>query len=228
MSQTAQAKVPSRQDAAGWELARVPRISAGEIRLLHRLDPGRAHRRLVEYEEQWSRAMEADRRAQRRMAAGDPGADRLRLVDLAEHNPDLKRALSDYREVVKAHSRAVEAAWAEHHHLLERASCAGLRAAAAAHNGRPTWQGLGVLQRSALVIDARRRAPRSVRPRTARTSPRIRRAAARRAAGVRSGQDPGPGEGDGARFPALCDRIWAEVRERSDEQLERYFRGECS
>jgi hypothetical protein len=115
------------------------------------------------------------------------------LVDLAEHNPALKRALSDYREVVKAHSRAVEAAWAEHHHLLERASCAGLRAAAKAHNDGPTWQGLGVLQRSALVINARRRPPRSVRPRTARTTPRIRRAAARRAAGIRAGADP-PGE----------------------------------
>jgi hypothetical protein len=71
--------------------------------------------------------------------------------------------------------------------------------------------------------------------------PRVRarrpRAGARRAAGPRSGADPG-GEDDpddgprleelARRFPSFGDRIWAEVREKSDEQLERYFRGERS
>jgi len=49
------------------------------------------------------------------------------------------------------------------------------------------------------------------------------------------GKTRAPAFSDGPRleelahlFGAVGGRIWAEVREQSDERLERYFRGECS
>ena len=186
-------KLADSTDASVWALDRVVPPSPGEITLLHRLGaPDRAHSRITDYVVEYSRAMELDHGEMRRQSDPDSAPREECLADLAKRVPGLRQRMDEYREqAVARHGRAAEKAWAEHARQLERASASALAEAARAHNRAPTWMGLWALQRAAEVVKALPRPPRVVRPRGTRTRPRIRRAAARRAAGVRAGTDPG-------------------------------------
>jgi len=120
--------------------------------------------------------------------------------------------LDDYGELAGQHSRASEAAWAEHHRLLERASASSLRKAAEAHNSAPTWLRLGVVQRAA-VAHAARRTP-AARPAAHR--PAARAAARTGSSSASAGADPPQDESDESE-PGSPGRTFERFRELTAE-----------
>jgi hypothetical protein len=166
------------------ELPALPRVTAAEVRFLMQINPALAHERIATYNKTWAGAMMDDLGRLKSLARDDAHCRDLQLT---------------YRGVKREHEQATEAAWDAYERCLAEAPPADIRRAAEAHNRAPMLHSFQAVSRGAAAARLRP----SARPSGPRyhARPRIRRAAARRAAGARSGQDPGSGEDDPERPP---------------------------
>jgi len=154
-------------------------VTAAEVRFLTRVNPALAHERIVTYNQTWAKAMMDDLGRLKSLARDDAHCTYLRGVK-------------------REHEQATEAAWDAYERCLAEAPPADIRRAAEAHNRLPMFHSFHAVSRGAAAAHPRPSARPSGRRYDAR--PRIRRAAARRAAGARSSQDPG-GEDDNPDGP---------------------------
>ena len=177
MYESAQTTVSKAEDELprDLELRTMRPVTVAEVRFLARVNPAVAHERIVTYNQTWAKAMMDDLGRLKSLARDDA------------HCRDLQRTY--FRGVKREHEQATEAAWDAYARCLEEAPPADIRRAAEAHNRLPVLHSFHAVSRGAAAAHPRP----SARPSSPRyhARPRIRRAAARRAAGARSGQDPG-------------------------------------